>query len=225
MLVAFLLIWGVGLWKEPARTRLFQHVSRVWMRIFFFFSGLRISIKGKENFAKGENYVVISNHNSFMDVPLTTPFIPGPNKTIAKKELAAIPVFGLIYKRGSILVDRKSEDSRKNSFIKMKEVLQLGMHMCIYPEGTRNKSEMPLQQFHNGAFKLAIDCGRPILPTLIFNTARVLPAGKGFYFWPVKVHMHFLPPVSVEGKSIEVLKAELFRQMTDYYVAHRQSLQ
>lgn len=224
MLVAFILIWAVGLWKEPRRTAMFQHVSRVWMRFFFFFSGLRISIKGKENFAKGQNYIVVSNHNSFMDVPLTTPFIPGPNKTIAKKELAAIPFFGLIYKRGSILVDRKSEESRKNSFIRMKEVLNLGMHMCIYPEGTRNKTSEPLQPFHNGAFKLAIDTGKPILPTLIFNSAKVLPAGKAFYFWPVKVHMHFLKPISVEGKTLEMLKSELFHVMKDYYVVESERL-
>ncbi len=58
-----------------------------------------------------------------MDVPMTTPFIPGPNKTIAKIEMASIPVFGVIYKRGSVLVDRKSEESRKNSYVQMKEVL------------------------------------------------------------------------------------------------------
>src|SRR6185436_5631575 len=104
-------------------------------------------------FKNGENYIVVCNHNSFMDVPLTTPFIPGPNKTIAKIEMAKIPLFGLIYQRGSVLVDRKNEESRKNSYIKMKDVLQMGMHMCIYPEGTRNKTTAPLQPFHNGAFR------------------------------------------------------------------------
>ena len=80
--------------------------------------------------------------------------------------MAKIPLFGLIYKRGSVLVDRKSEESRKNSFVKMKEVLDMGLHMCIYPEGTRNKTTEPLQRFHNGAFKLAIDTGKPIFPQL-----------------------------------------------------------
>ena len=60
-----------------------------------------------------------------MDVPLTTPFIPGANKTIAKKELAKIPFFGMIYKSGSVLVDRKSDESRKGSFDEMKKVLKL----------------------------------------------------------------------------------------------------
>lgn len=218
MIIAFLLIWAVVLWKEPRRTALFQHVARVWMRIFFFLTGVRISIKGKENFQKGMNYVVISNHNSFMDVPLTTPFIPGPNKTIAKRELAKIPLFGLIYRRGSVLVDRKSEESRKNSYLAMKEVLRLGMHMCIYPEGTRNKSKEPLQHFHSGAFRLAVESGTALMPTLIFNTAKVLPAHKSFFYWPVKIHMHFLPPVEARGKTVEELKEKLFLEMKEYYV-------
>jgi 1-acyl-sn-glycerol-3-phosphate acyltransferase len=188
------------------------------MRIFFFLSGIRIIIKGKENFNKNENYVIVCNHNSFMDIPLTTPFIPGANKTIAKIELSKIPVFGMIYSRGSVLLDRKNEDSRKNSFVQMKKVLEMGMHMCIYPEGTRNKTTEPLQHFHNGAFKLAVDTGKPIMPTLIFNTAKVLPTGKSFFFWPVKVRMHFLEPVAVGTQTAEQLKEKIFAVMKEYYV-------
>lgn len=221
MLIAFIPIWAAGLWKEPRRTVLFQHSARVWMRIFFFLTGIRISIKGKNNFKNGENYIVVCNHNSLMDVPLTTPFIPGANKTIAKMEMAKIPIFGMIYKRGSVLVDRKSEESRKNSFIKMKEVLASGLHMCIYPEGTRNKTNEPLQRFHNGAFKLAVDTGKAIMPAVIFNTAKVLPAGKTFFFWPVKVMMHFLEPVPADSLTADALKEKVFLLMKDYYIKHK----
>jgi 1-acyl-sn-glycerol-3-phosphate acyltransferase len=220
MLIAFIPIWIAGLWKEPKRTILFQHISRVWMRVFFLLTGIRISIKGKNNFKKGENYIVVSNHNSMMDVPLTTPFIPGANKTIAKIEMAKIPVFGVIYKTGSVLVDRRNEESRKNSFVRMKEVLEMGLHMCIYPEGTRNKTAQPLQTFHNGAFRLAVDTGKAILPVVIFNTAKVLPADKKFFFWPVKVKMHFLGPVPVDNKTMEQLKEKVFTMMKDYYLEH-----
>lgn len=191
------------------------------MRVFFFFSGVRLSIKGKHFFQEGQNYVVVCNHNSLMDIPLTTPFIPGANKTIAKAEMAKIPIFGMIYKVGSVLVDRKSDESRKNSFVKMKEVLNLGLHMVIYPEGTRNKTKQPLQYFHNGAFKLAVDSGRSIMPAVIFNTAKVLPADKTFFFWPVKVRMEFLEPIPPETYNIEELKDEVFMQMTEYFVKHK----
>ena len=157
------------------------------MKVYLTIVGCPLRVKGKENFKKGESYIVICNHNSFMDVPISSPAIPGGNKTIAKAELAKTPVFGLIYKTGSVLVDRKSDASRKESFIKMKETLNMGLHMCIYPEGTRNISSEPLKPFHDGAFKLAVDSGKSIIPALIFHTREILPANKTFYFWP---HQH-----------------------------------
>lgn len=174
---------------------------------------------GLQNFKKGEAYVVLCNHNSFMDVPVSSPAIPGGNKTIAKIEMAKIPVFNLIYKTGSVLVDRKSEQSRKESYNKMKRVLQMGLHMCIYPEGTRNKSSEPLKAFHSGAFKLAIETNSGIIPSLIFNTRKVLPATKTFYCMPHALRMDFLPAVyPLPGETVEGLKDRVFEIMKDYYV-------
>lgn len=184
------------------------------MKFFFTFSGVRRIVKGREHFKKGENYVVVCNHNSFMDVPLSVTAVP-PNKTIAKIEMAKIPVFGMIYKRGSVLVDRKSEESRRKSFLKMKSVLDMGLHMCIYPEGTRNKTAEPLQRFHDGAFKLAIESKKPIIPALIFYTSKVLPR-KPLFFWPHKVEIHFLPAVGIENKTPQQLKEEVFTIMRAY---------
>jgi 1-acyl-sn-glycerol-3-phosphate acyltransferase len=160
--------------------------------------------------------VVVCNHNSLMDVPVSVTAVP-PNKTIAKVEMAKIPLFGLIYKRGSVLVDRKSEESRRNSFLKMKAVLEMGLHMCIYPEGTRNKTTEPLQRFHDGAFKLAVETKKPIIPALIFYTSIVLPR-KPFFYWPHKIEMHFLPAVSVEGKTSRELNEEVFMLMKNYLI-------
>lgn len=188
------------------------------MRIFFFLTGCRLKIKGKENFKKGENYIITCNHNSLMDVPVSTPFSPGANKTIAKAEMAKIPLFGLIYKRGSILVDRNDKQSRQSSFRKMKEVLRLGLHVCIYPEGTRNQSSLPLKSFHDGAFRLSVESNKAIIPALIFNTKKVLPPGKPFYFMPSKMEIHFLPAVYPDkGEDYEKLKEKIFSIMSEYY--------
>ncbi|PVD53461.1 1-acyl-sn-glycerol-3-phosphate acyltransferase [Terrimonas sp.] len=218
LLIAIIPIWLTNYIKEPGGTEIFRRISKLWMQVFIFLIGCRLIIKGKENFIKGQNYIVVSNHNSYMDVPLTTPFIPGPNKTIAKAELAKVPLFGTIYKRGSILVDRKSERSRKESFGKMKAVLGAGMHMCIYPEGTRNRTNEPLKSFHDGAFKLAIDTGKPIIPVLLFNTKKVLPgSSKPFYLWPAKMEMHFLPAVHVQpGDSVISLRENIFQIMYSF---------
>lgn len=205
--------------KDPLRTTRFISFSRIWMDIYLFLIGCPLKVKGREHFAPGKNYIVVCNHNSFMDVPISSPSIPGGNKTIAKIEMSRIPLFGLLYKTGSVLVDRKSDASRKESFTKMKEVLDMGLHMCIYPEGTRNKTTEPLKSFHSGAFRLAADTGKEIIPALIFNTRKVLPASKTFYALPHPLQIHFLPPVSLQqGETSEDLKERVHKIMADYYL-------
>ena len=217
MLIFWIPIWLLIVFPEPKRSKIFIPMSRIWMRLFFFLSGLRLKVKGKENFAPGENYVVVCNHNSFMDVPLSSPFIPGANKTIAKHEFVKVPLFGMIYRRGSVLVNRKSEQSRKESYQAMRQVLEMGMHMCIYPEGTRNRSGEHLKSFQDGAFKLAVSTRKAIIPTLIFHTGLVLPANKPFYFRPIPIGIHFLEPVAVdEHTDAQELKERVYTIMWDY---------
>lgn len=222
LLLAVIPIWLTNFIDEPRGTEIFRRISKAWMSLFIFSIGCRLVVRGKENFKKGEQYIVASNHNSYMDVPLTTPFIPGPNKTIAKAELAKLPLFGLIYQRGSILVDRKNERSRRESYTKMKEVLSQGLHVCIYPEGTRNTTGEPLKPFHDGAFKLAIETGKAIIPTLLFNTKKVLPGKtKPFFLWPAKMEMYFLPAEPVRpGDTVTSLKERVFAIMYEFSKQH-----
>jgi 1-acyl-sn-glycerol-3-phosphate acyltransferase len=217
-LLIFVLPIGLSvLWPEPKRSKIAFFFWSIWMGLFLPLAGIWRVVKGKQNLKRGQNYVVVCNHNSLLDPPVSAASVPGPHKTIAKVEMARIPIFGIIYRRGAVLVDRKSEESRRASYSKMKEVLELGLHMCIYPEGTRNKSKEPLQRFHDGAFRLAADMKKPIIPALIFNSARAMPR-KPFFFWPSKVEMHFLPQIEVEGKTVQQLKEEAFEVMRSYYV-------
>lgn len=204
--------------KEPSKSHAFIRFARIWMNSFIYLSFCRLKIYGREHFKKGENYIVICNHNSMMDIPISSPAIPGGNKTIAKAEMAKIPIFGPLYTTGSVLVKRKDDASRKDSYLKMKEILNMGLHMCIYPEGTRNRTKELLAPFHGGAFKLAMDSGKSLLPGIILHTRKILDAKKPFFFMPGKMEMHFLPPIpvtaedtadSLKKKSIEVMTAFL----------------
>jgi 1-acyl-sn-glycerol-3-phosphate acyltransferase len=207
--------------SEPDKTLVFTRFSRIWMRVFLTGIGCPLTVKGKDNFQKDETYIVVCNHNSLMDVPIVSPFIPGGNKTIAKIEISRIPIFGMLYKTGSVLVDRKREESRRESFGKMKEVLAMGLHMCIYPEGTRNKTDQPLKTFHNGAFILAIDTKKAIVPALIFNSRKTLPADEFFSLIPNPLALHFLAPIPVEPEdTVESLKQRVFEKMKSYYTAN-----
>jgi len=191
------------------------------MDVWLLLVGCPVKVKGEENFAEGKSYIVTCNHNSLMDIPLSSPYIPGPNKTIAKKSFAKVPLFGWFYSKGSVLVDRKSERSRGKSFDEMRAVLRSGIHMCIYPEGTRNRSNEPLKKFYDGAFRLSKDTGHAIVPALIFNTRKALPANKPFFFLPYRLKMHFLAPVDPSGLTVEELKEKVFQEMKSYYEANQ----
>jgi 1-acyl-sn-glycerol-3-phosphate acyltransferase len=209
------------LMPEPKGQAIFIGLARIWMNIWLHLAGCPVTIKGKEHFKKGKFYVVTFNHSSLMDIPLSCPYVPGANKTIAKASFKKIPLFGFYYMKGSVLVDRKSDQSRRISFEKMKAVLQNNMHMCIYPEGTRNRTAEPLKKFHDGAFRLACETGHDIIPALIFHTKKVLPPGKLFYFFPHRLEMHFLAPVKTsDAKGHNDLKEKVYSSMVDHYTQH-----
>ncbi|MEO6550127.1 MAG: lysophospholipid acyltransferase family protein [Ferruginibacter sp.] len=197
----------------------FIAVSRWWMRTWLFMIGCPLSVKGKQNFEKGKAYVIVYNHNALLDVPLSAPFVPGGNKTIAKASFAKVPIFGQFYKRGSVLVDRDDNQSRRKSFEEMRKVLRDNLHMCIYPEGTRNRTQEPMKPFYDGAFRLAIDTKKDVMPCIIFGTKEAIPIDKGVYLLPTKLRMHFLPPVSSQGLKTAELKAKVFTIMKEYYEA------
>lgn len=224
MLVA-LLPAGIALClSEPARAKLLHPSYRIWMGVFLPLVFVRVKRKGTQHFKKGQNYVVVVNHNSLVDIPVSMPWVPGPNKTLAKIEMAKIPLFGIIYKAGSILVDRKSVESRKQSTLQMQETLKMGLHLTLYPEGTRNKTDRPLQPFYDGAFANAIMAGKPVMPGVIFNTKRILPGKPRFWAWPHTIHFHFLQPLDTSGMEVRQkheLKDQVFKIMEDHIIANR----
>lgn len=217
------MVWPVlftYLLDERTGTAVFRKITRGWMQTWMLLFGCPVRVKGRHHFSKGEVYIVTCNHRSMIDVPLSTPFIPGPNKTIAKRSLAKVPVFGWVYARGSVLVDRDSDASRRKSFDAMKATLAKKIHMVIYPEGTRNKTSKPLKNFYDGAFKLAVTTGNNIIPAVIFYTEKVLPANKKFWLLPHRIEIHFLEPVITAGHTSTSLKNKVYEIMENYYVAN-----
>ena len=195
----------------------FIAVSKIWMSFWLFLIACRLKVTGTENFKKGENYIVLFNHNAFLDVPLSAPFVPGANKTIAKDSFARFPIFGWFYKRGAVLVNRKDDKSRTKSFEKMMNILKQGVHMCIYPEGTRNRTSAPLKPFYDGAFRLAKSSQKKIIPCIIKGTKKAMPIHKSFYLLPTILSMTFLPAVDVHDLSVEDLKNKVYQQMLEKY--------
>ena len=200
---------------------------RIWMGIFMPLIFCPVRHYGRHKFVKGKNYVVVVNHNSFIAIPVSAPGIPVPSVTLAKVEISKFPFFGYIYKQGTILLDRKDRKSRYESFAKMKQVLQEGLNLCLYPEGTRNKSNELLGKFKDGAFKVAVEGKTDVMVGVILGTKHILHPTKKMFAWPHKIEFHFLGEESVENyeaTEISILRERVRNRMLDFIKENKSKL-
>lgn len=180
---------------------------------------LNVEKKIHYQFNKSESYVVVSNHQTAIDIPANVNGAPKEIlfKFLGKKEAAQIPFFGFIIKRLFILVDRKSEASRKTSYHKMKEEMDKGYSIFIYPEGTRNRTNAPLKDFYDGAFRLAIEMQKPIVVNTLVGIRKLNPPHSFFTYKPGSIESHWDAPISTKGMTLEDVAA-LKQQVVDVMV-------
>ena len=195
-------------------------MSRWWVSMILLFPLVRYRTIGKEKIDKNQNYVFVSNHLSMMDIPVSLLASPVPTSFLAKVEVDKVPLIGYITRRGHVYVDRKSATSRYKSFMNMKEHLEKNRSIHIYVEGTRNTTDQPLKEFHDGAFKVAIMTQKPIaVLTLKYAHAIV---GKGFKVRPGKITAVWAEPISTIGMTdadIPALKEKVRNIMLDNLAA------
>jgi 1-acyl-sn-glycerol-3-phosphate acyltransferase len=197
----------------------------LWSWIFSILTFIRYELHGRENFRKGQSYIYISNHTSFLDIPGLWIMIPGEVKPLAKKELLKIPVFGWIAQSASIIVDRSSGESRKKSLDKLKRVLSEGTSILIFAEGTQNRSKEILQPFKEGGFRIAVDTQQPILPMVVVGAGPLMPPGT-IRLKPGKVKVIVAPEISTAGLTtldLPALKQKTFDVMKELIVKNQPS--
>ena len=137
--------------------------------------GVKIRESGKENFKPGRNYIFMSNHASNLDPPIEIPRIRGRCSVLVKKELFRIPILGTGMRLARLVpVDRSNREAAIESVREGVQVLQTGLNMMIYPEGTRS-ADGKLLPFKKGPFHLAMESGVPIIPMTILGTYEAWP--------------------------------------------------
>lgn len=142
-------------------------------------------------------YVVVSNHESFVDILLIS-HLPWEMKWLSKVEILRIPVLGWdMWLAGDVPVERGTRKSALKAMRRCQEVLAHRVSVMMFPEGTRSVSEEMLP-FKEGAFRLAIDSGVPILPLVVKGTRSALPK-HGWRFGRSDAEVRVLPPVETAG--------------------------
>lgn len=157
-----------------------------------------------------KSYMFIANHTSMADIMLMLISAKNPFVFVGKAELANIPIFGFFYKRTCILVDRGSEKSRRAVFLRAQKRLKQGLSICIFPEGGVPDENILMDEFKDGAFRLAINHQIPIVPmTFLDNRKRFsyvfFSGGPGKM--RVKVHK-FLSTEGLSSKDAKKLNEQ-----------------
>lgn len=182
---------------------LFFKLARFWAKFILIGMGFRWKIRRLQALEKGKSYMFIANHTSMIDIMLMLICVKdNPFVFVGKKELAKIPLFGFFYKRTCILVDRSNPESRKAVFLRARKRLESGLSICIFPEAGIPDKSILLDEFKDGAFRLAINHQIPIVPfTFLDNKKRF-----SYIFFsgsPGKMRAIIHPSINTKGLEIE----------------------
>ena len=143
--------------------------AAVWL------TGTRIRTEGLDHLDPAGTYIFMSNHVSNLDAPILVPLIPRRTSVLAKKEIWRIPVLARALDLGEIVpVERDNREAAIQSIRKASEVMQHGINMTVYPEGTRS-TDGCLLPFKKGPFHLALETGFPIVPVTMLGTLEMMP--------------------------------------------------
>lgn len=172
--------------------------GRVWLRLI----GVEVQVKGSENLAPNQTYVLISNHRSYLDPPALLTSVKKRLGFIAKKELLRVPVLGQGMRYvNAVAIDRGRSASAIQRMQDATERLHAGVSFVVFAEGTRARAG-ELLPFKKGGFYMAIQAGAPIAPVAIKNTDRLM--GKGTSeARPGTIWITILPPVETIGLSTD----------------------
>ena len=200
---------------------LFFKIARLWARVILIGMGFRYSIKGTENFEAGKSYMLVANHTSMTDIMLMLLAVKNhPFVFVGKKELVNIPIFGFIYKRVCILVDRENSKSRFAVFERAQNRIQQGLSICIFPEGGVPDESMLLDEFKDGAFRIAIEHQLTIVPITFYDNKKRF-SYTFFSGSPGKMRAKIHPPIETIGKTMDD-KLHLKQQVRDIILTELQ---
>jgi 1-acyl-sn-glycerol-3-phosphate acyltransferase len=150
-------------------------------------------------------YVAVANHESMADIFLLS-HLPWEMKWMSKDAIFRIPIMGWMMRMaGDVKVRRSDAGSRLRAMEEARDRLRKKVSVMIMPEGTRSSGD-ELLKFHDGAFRLAIETGAPILPIALAGTRNAIAKGS----WLVgraKAIARVLPPVETAGLTLDDVPA------------------
>lgn len=169
IMVPFLLI----LLSDEKYYPTFWKLMRAWSFYLIYGMGFHLKIDKQQKTDPNKSYVFIANHASLLDPWIMIAMNKNPLLFVGKKELVKLPIFGFFYKKAVVMVDRSDPKSRKEVYARIKNRLDKGLSIAIFPEGLVPTENIVLAPFTNGAFSLAIQYKMPIVTQVYYDAKRL----------------------------------------------------
>lgn len=172
------------------------------------------------------HYIFVSNHISYIDSAVLVKAYRQPVRPLGKVEMSKIPVFGFIYRKAIVTVDRSSVHNRAESIRILRSILSKDISVVVFPEGTFNTTGKPLKDFYDGAFRLAIETQTPVKPVLFLDTYDRMHYASIFSMTPGRSRIVYLDEIPVEGmvqKDIPLLRQKVYDVMDNKLREYRAS--
>ncbi len=164
----------IGKFDPDVKSRSSLAIVNWAFRVVLFLSGVSVTVLGEENVPKDEAVLYIGNHRSYFDVIMTYVRVPRPTGYMAKVGMLRVPSLSTWMKYlHCIFLDRSNIKAGMQSILDAIEKVRSGISICIFPEGTRNRTEETLLAFHDGSFKIAEKTGCPVVPMSINNAGAI----------------------------------------------------
>ncbi len=189
----------------PRKHRWTGKLNRIWAKGLLIFCFLGYRIIQRKPLDPSRTYIFCPNHFSYLDIP-TMGLNPVDTVFVGKHNMENIPVFGWMYSRLHITVDRARLRSKYSTYVKSGIALDEGKSLVIYPEGGIFSPYPPqLAPFKEGPFRLAIEKQIPIVPVTIPNNWIILPPHE-FLIRLGLVEVIFHEPIETAGMAITDLR-------------------
>ena len=198
--------WILGFINPHARDVSSLAIVQWGFRCITFLTGAKVTCTGLEKVPADRPVLYVLNHRSIFDIVLTYTRVPRPTGFIAKKELRKVPLLNIwIYFVHTLFLDRENVREGMKTILKAIDNVKNGISILICPEGTRNKTEEPLQEVKGASFKIATKTGCPVVPVTLVNTENMFEA---HFPWikAVPVIIEYGDPIYLENLSKDEIK-------------------
>ncbi len=166
--------WIIGKSNMALKSRSSLAVVKWAFRVILFLAGTKVIVKGEENVPKDEPVLYIGNHRSYFDIVITYIRVPRLTGYIAKKEMLRWPLLvNWMRNLHCLFLDRKDVKQGLKVILTAIDKVKEGISICIFPEGTRNRTNHTFMEFHEGSFKIAAKTGCAVVPMTIYNSAAI----------------------------------------------------